>query len=82
MFDSALVSEMRKGVPAGQLDIGPNARSGLGVEFVETMYGTAYGHGGFFPKRQKTQVLTTVQVQLKIKSIGFALGQSYRKANA
>ena len=30
-------------------DMNGNARSGLGVEIVDTPLGTAYGHGGFFP---------------------------------
>jgi D-alanyl-D-alanine carboxypeptidase len=48
-FPSSLLPEVRRGVPAGQLDVGKDARSGLGVEIVETSLGTAYGHGGFFP---------------------------------
>lgn len=39
----------RDAVPAGALDVGPNALSGLGVEIVQTPLGPAYGHGGFFP---------------------------------
>jgi len=48
-YPAALVADVRRGVPAGKLDIGDNARSGLGVEIVDTPLGTAYGHGGFFP---------------------------------
>jgi D-alanyl-D-alanine carboxypeptidase len=48
-FPEALLSEVRAGVPAGQLDVGANARSGLGIEIVDTPLGAAYGHGGFFP---------------------------------
>jgi D-alanyl-D-alanine carboxypeptidase len=49
VFPAALLADVRRGVPAGQLDVGAQARSGLGVEIVETPLGTAYGHGGFFP---------------------------------
>ena len=49
VFPAELRAEVRRGVPAGQLDVGKDARSGLGVEIVETPLGTAYGHGGFFP---------------------------------
>jgi D-alanyl-D-alanine carboxypeptidase len=49
VFDAELLAHVRRGVPAGQLDVGTNARSGLGVEIVDTPLGTAYGHGGFFP---------------------------------
>lgn len=49
VFDAKLLREMRATVPAGQLDVGANARSGLGVEIVDTPLGVAYGHGGFFP---------------------------------
>lgn len=48
-FPPALVAEAGKGVPAGQLDLGSDALSGLGVEIFRTPLGTAYGHGGFFP---------------------------------
>src|SRR5688572_5761649 len=48
-FDPAMLGEVQQGVPAGQLDVGKDARSGLGVEIVETPLGFAYGHGGFFP---------------------------------
>jgi D-alanyl-D-alanine carboxypeptidase len=48
-FDPALLAQVQQGVPAGQLDVGKDARSGLGVEIVETPLGIAYGHGGFFP---------------------------------
>ena len=49
VFPQSLLPEVRRGVPAGQLDVGPNAKSGLGIEIVETPLGMAYGHGGFFP---------------------------------
>ena len=49
VFDADLLAEVRRAVPAGQLDVGANARSGLGIEIVDTPLGTAYGHGGFFP---------------------------------
>jgi D-alanyl-D-alanine carboxypeptidase len=39
----------RDAVPAGSLDVGANARSGLGIEIAQTPLGLAYGHGGFFP---------------------------------
>ena len=48
-FPAVLLPEVRKGVPAGDLDLGKNASSGLGVEIVQTPLGVAYGHGGFFP---------------------------------
>jgi D-alanyl-D-alanine carboxypeptidase len=48
-FPASLLPEVNNGVPAGQLDVGPDARSGLGVEIVQTPLGLAYGHGGFFP---------------------------------
>lgn len=49
VFPAQLLSEVRRGVPAGQLDVGKDAMSGLGIEMVETPLGRAYGHGGFFP---------------------------------
>lgn len=49
VFAASLLPEVRRGVPAGQLDVGKDALSGLGVEIVQTPLGTAYGHGGFFP---------------------------------
>lgn len=49
VFPPALLPEVRRGVPAGQLDVGKDALSGLGVEIVQTPLGPAYGHGGFFP---------------------------------
>jgi D-alanyl-D-alanine carboxypeptidase len=48
-FPAGLLPDVLRGVPAGQLDVGPDARSGLGVEIVQTPLGPAYGHGGFFP---------------------------------
>ncbi|HEX5043884.1 MAG TPA: serine hydrolase domain-containing protein [Candidatus Polarisedimenticolaceae bacterium] len=48
-FPPSLLGEVRRGIPAGQLDVGEDARSGLGVEIVQTPLGAAYGHGGFFP---------------------------------
>jgi D-alanyl-D-alanine carboxypeptidase len=48
-FPDSLLPEVRRGVPAGQLDVGKDAVSGLGVEIVQTPLGPAYGHGGFFP---------------------------------
>jgi len=48
-FPASLLSEVRRGVPAGQLDVGKDAVSGLGVEIVPTPLGPAWGHGGFFP---------------------------------
>lgn len=48
-FPDSLLTEFRKSVPAGQLDVGKDAQSGLGVEIVQTPLGIAYGHGGFFP---------------------------------
>jgi D-alanyl-D-alanine carboxypeptidase len=48
-FPATLLGEVRSGVDAGQLDVGKDAKSGLGVEIVQTPLGTAYGHGGFFP---------------------------------
>jgi D-alanyl-D-alanine carboxypeptidase len=48
-FPSRLLPDVLRGVPAGQLDVGKDATSGLGVEIVDTPLGRAYGHGGFFP---------------------------------
>jgi len=48
-FPGALLAEVWKGVPAGDLDLGKNASSGLGIEIFQTPLGVAYGHGGFFP---------------------------------
>ena len=48
-FPVHLLPDVLRGVPAGQLDVGPDAQSGLGVEIVQTPLGPAYGHGGFFP---------------------------------
>ena len=48
-FDARLLPQVRSQVLAGQLDVGTNATSGLGVEIVDTPLGPAYGHGGFFP---------------------------------
>jgi len=49
VFPAELLPEVRRGVPAGELDVGKDAMSGLGVEIVQTPLGRAYGHGGFFP---------------------------------
>lgn len=49
VFSADLMPEVVRGVPAGQMDVGKEALSGLGVEIVETPLGKAYGHGGFFP---------------------------------
>lgn len=49
MFAASLLPEMRRGVGAGELDIGKDATVGLGIEMVSTPLGVAYGHGGFFP---------------------------------
>jgi D-alanyl-D-alanine carboxypeptidase len=49
VFPAALLPDVRRGVAAGQLDVGPQALSGLGVEIAQTPLGVAYGHGGFFP---------------------------------
>jgi D-alanyl-D-alanine carboxypeptidase len=49
VFPASLLPDVRRGVPAGQLDAGKDALSGLGVEIVGTPLGVAYGHGGFFP---------------------------------
>jgi D-alanyl-D-alanine carboxypeptidase len=49
VFPRSLLPDLRRGVPAGQLDVGKDARSGLGIEIVQTPLGVAYGHGGFFP---------------------------------
>lgn len=48
-FPASLLPEVRRGAPAGQLDVGEDAVSGLGVEIVQTPLGPAWGHGGFFP---------------------------------
>ena len=48
-FPASLLPEVRRGVAAGQLDVGTDAMSGLGVEIAQTPLGIAYGHGGFFP---------------------------------
>jgi D-alanyl-D-alanine carboxypeptidase len=48
-FPDSLLPEVMQGVPAGNLDLGQDAQSGLGVEIYQTPLGTAYGHGGFFP---------------------------------
>jgi D-alanyl-D-alanine carboxypeptidase len=48
-FPAHLLPDVLRGVPAGQLDVGKDAQSGLGVEIVQTPLGLAYGHGGFFP---------------------------------
>ena len=48
-FPASLLPQVRQGVPAGQLDVGTDARAGLGIEMAETPLGMAYGHGGFFP---------------------------------
>ena len=48
-FPAALLPEVRRGVAAGQLDVGPQALSGLGMEIAQTPLGIAFGHGGFFP---------------------------------
>ena len=48
-FPARLLPDVLHGVPAGQLDVGRDALSGLGVEIVQTPLGRAYGHGGFFP---------------------------------
>jgi len=48
-FPDSLLPEVMKGIPAGQLDLGQDAQSGLGVEIFQTPLGLAYGHGGFFP---------------------------------
>jgi D-alanyl-D-alanine carboxypeptidase len=49
VFPSRLLPDALRGVPAGQLDVGRDALSALGVEIVQTPLGRAYGHGGFFP---------------------------------
>jgi D-alanyl-D-alanine carboxypeptidase len=49
VFPPSLLPEVRRGVAAGQLDVGQNASAGLGIEMAPTPLGTAYGHGGFFP---------------------------------
>jgi D-alanyl-D-alanine carboxypeptidase len=49
VFPAALLPDVRRGVAAGQLDVGPQALSGLGLEIAQTPLGIAYGHGGFFP---------------------------------
>ncbi len=49
VYPASLLSDVRRVVPAGQLDVGKDALSGLGVEIVQTPLGLAYGHGGFFP---------------------------------
>jgi D-alanyl-D-alanine carboxypeptidase len=49
VFPTALLPDVRRGVAAGQLDVGPQALSGLGLEIAQTPLGIAYGHGGFFP---------------------------------
>jgi D-alanyl-D-alanine carboxypeptidase len=49
VFPVSLLPEVRRGVPAGQLDVGKDAQSGLGLEIVSTPLGLGYGHGGFFP---------------------------------
>ena len=48
-FPAALLDDVMKGVPAGNLDLGQGAQSGLGVEIYQTPLGVAYGHGGYFP---------------------------------
>jgi D-alanyl-D-alanine carboxypeptidase len=48
-FPASFLPEVRAGVPAGMLDVGKDAVSGLGVEIVQTPLGPAWGHGGFFP---------------------------------
>ena len=48
-FPSSLLPQVQQGVPAGPLDVGKDAISGLGVEIVQTPLGPAWGHGGFFP---------------------------------
>jgi D-alanyl-D-alanine carboxypeptidase len=48
-FPARLLPDVLRGVPAGQLDVGRDALSGLGVEIAQTPLGRAYGHGGFFP---------------------------------
>jgi D-alanyl-D-alanine carboxypeptidase len=49
VYPASLEAEVLRGVPAGQLDVGADAQSGLGLEIVSTPLGPAYGHGGFFP---------------------------------
>ena len=49
VFPKSLMPEVIQGVPAGQMDVGKDALSGLGVEIVDTPLGKAYGHGGFYP---------------------------------
>ena len=49
VYPASLLPDVRRGVPAGQLDVGKDALSGLGMEIVQTPLGLAYGHGGFFP---------------------------------
>lgn len=81
-FAPALLAEVEQGLPAGQLDVGKDARSGLGVELVQTPLGMAYGHGGFFPG-YLTLVLwyaePGIAVALQVNSsAGNALGRPLR----
>lgn len=48
-FPASLLPDVRRGVPAGQKDVGKDALTGLGIDMVDTPLGRAYGHGGFFP---------------------------------
>lgn len=47
LFDTALVAEATRGVPAPML--GPNAEYGLTTIIRQTALGPAWGHSGFFP---------------------------------
>jgi D-alanyl-D-alanine carboxypeptidase len=82
VFPDSLLPEVRRGVPAGQKDVGKDALSGLGIDMVETPLGRAYGHGGFFPG-YLTLVLwypdagVAVAVQVN-SSAGDALGRPLR----
>jgi D-alanyl-D-alanine carboxypeptidase len=82
-FDPVLLAEVRRGIPAGQLDVGTDAQSGLGVEFVQTPLGMAYGHGGFFPG-YLTLVLWYAEPEIAVaiqvnSSAGNALGRPLRE---
>jgi D-alanyl-D-alanine carboxypeptidase len=81
-FAPAVLAEVKRGIPAGNLDVGKDARSGLGVEIAETPLGPAYGHGGFFPGYltlvlwyAEPQVAVAVQVN---SSAGDALARPLR----
>jgi hypothetical protein len=46
VFDSSLLKELLKAVPA---KLGRDTKYGLGVILRPTAFGNAYGHSGFFP---------------------------------